>query len=160
MSRAGLDLIEGRCCCSVMKTQFGCKIEVYLSKRCSRFSEKVANKICVNTKTPLFYSAADGSPGNKGSHQTSLLINCFIPEFMASTLSCKFSSSSIFSNLHLLLCISRSLSFRSVLPLVSLNGSGKTRVSMDTFCLGYSALKSSQGRTKDLDCFLKQAVAV
>lgn len=69
MSRAGLDLIEGRRCYSVMKAQFGCKIEVYLSKRCCpRFSEKVANKICVNTRTPLFYSAADGSPGNKGSH--------------------------------------------------------------------------------------------
>lgn len=160
MSRAGLDLIEGRRCYSVMKTQFGCKIEVYLSKRCCpRFSEKVANKICVNTKTPLFYSAADCQE-TKDHIQTSLLINCFIPEFMASTLSCKFSSSSIFSNFHLLLCISRSLSFRSVLPLVSLNRSGKTRVSMDTFCLGYSALKSSQGRTKDLDCFLKQAVAV
>lgn len=160
MSRAGLDLIEGRRCYSVMKTQFGCKIEVYLSKRCCpRFSEKVANKICVNTKTPLFYSAADRQE-TKDHIQTSLLINCFIPEFMASTLSCKFSSSSIFSNFHLLLCISRSLSFRSVLPLVSLNRSGKTRVSMDTFCLGYSALKSSQGRTKDLDCFLKQAVAV
>lgn len=61
MSRAGLDLIEGRRCCSVMKAQFGCKIEVYLSKRCCpRVSEKVANKTCVNTKTPLFYSAADG----------------------------------------------------------------------------------------------------
>lgn len=157
MSRAGLDLIEGRRCCSVMKAQFGCKIEVYLSKRCCpRVSEKVANKTCVIQKLP--FSILLLMDGNKGSHPTSLLINCFIPEFTASTLGCKFSS--IFSNFHLLLCISRSLSFRSVLPLVSLNRSGKTRVSMDTFCLGYSALKSSQGRTKDLDCFLKQAVAV
>lgn len=50
--------------------------------------------------------------------------------------------------------------FMSLRPVVPLNGSGKLAL---VWILSVSATmhrESSQGRTKDLDCFLKQAVAV